>query len=149
MSLRTMRGQVTAGTATRHPGLLISGTEVVFRDGGLLTAGLEANWKELDRTTAVVSLAGELDLAGVGELEPPINERLRRSSLIVDLSDLEFIDSAGLGVLYSAHRSAQASKRGFAVVHGSARAVTALLELTRASSQIPLFSSIAAAKASL
>ena len=97
----------------------------------------------------MVSLAGELDLAGVGDLEPPINERLRRSSLIVDISDLEFIDSAGLRVLYSAQRSAKASKRGFAVVHGSASAVTSFLELTRASSQIPLFTSIAAAKASL
>jgi anti-anti-sigma factor len=114
-----------------------------------VTPGLEANWRELDPTTALVTLAGELDLAGAGELEPPIADRLSQGSVIVDLSDLEFIDSAGLGVLYTAQRSAKASARGFAVVHGSSRGVATILELTNASSQIPLFSSIAAAKASL
>jgi anti-anti-sigma factor len=114
-----------------------------------VTPGLEASWRELDPTTALVSLAGELDLAGAGELESPISERLRQGSVIVDISDLEFIDSAGLTVLYSAQRSARASERGFAVVHGSSRSVATVLELTKASSQIPLFPSIAAAQASL
>jgi anti-anti-sigma factor len=114
-----------------------------------VTPGLEANWRELDPTTTLVSLAGELDLAGAGALEPPITERLRKGSLIVDISDLEFIDSAGLTVLYSAQRSARVSERGFAVVQGSSRGVSTVLELTKASSQIPLFSSIAAAQASL
>jgi anti-sigma B factor antagonist len=114
-----------------------------------VTTGLKANWRDLDQTTALVSLAGELDLAGAGELEPPIADRLRQGSVIVDLTDVDFIDSAGLGVLYTAHRSARASERGFAVVRGSARAVMSVLELTKASSQIPLFSSIDAAQASL
>jgi anti-sigma B factor antagonist len=110
--------------------------------------GLEASWKDLEDGTAVVSLAGELDLAGSESLGPPIADSLRERALIVDLRQLSFIDTGGLRVLVGAQRSARDNERGFAVVDGSSRAVTSVLELTKASSQIPIFPSIEAAQAS-
>jgi anti-sigma B factor antagonist len=46
----------------------------------------------------VVSLAGELDLAAVGELRETL-DGLHASSLVLDLIDVTFVDSAGLGMI--------------------------------------------------
>jgi anti-sigma B factor antagonist len=114
-----------------------------------MSPGLEASWKQLDHGIALVSLAGELDLAATESLAAPFTTALRDSSLIVDLGGVEFIDSAGLRILVSGRREAQAAGRGFAVVGSAAHAVASVIELTRASSQIPLFASLDAAQASL
>ena len=54
---------------------------------------------------ATVSLVGECDLATVPRFRQAVVGATRdRSSLVVDLSALEFIDSVGLGVLIGARR---------------------------------------------
>ena len=60
---------------------------------------------------AIVSLSGELDLAGERELEEALAQaRAVRRSLTIDLSELDFIDSSGLGARAAAkHRAARAS----------------------------------------
>lgn len=91
----------------------------------------------------------QLDLAGAEKLGEPIEESLRDRSLIVDLSGVDFIDSAGLRVLVAAGRLARRGRHGFAVIGATGRAVKSVLELTKASTQIPLFPSLEAAQASL
>lgn len=56
----------------------------------------------------VVSLRGELDLASAPELQRALLELLERSPQRVelDLRDLTFLDSSGLGSLYRARRAA-------------------------------------------
>ena len=73
-----------------------------------------------DRATVVLIASGELDLAS----SPALDEELRRIGesdvefVIVDLRELEFIDSSGLTVLVKAsQRAAEAGKR-FALVQG-------------------------------
>lgn len=51
----------------------------------------------------VVSLGGELDLAAVAEVEAELSGA-ERPSVIVDLLDVTFMDSAGLAVLVRASR---------------------------------------------
>ena len=56
----------------------------------------------------VLNLAGELDLATVGELESAISDRLEAGEhLVVDLRSLEFMDSSGVRALVAGHAAAQ------------------------------------------
>jgi anti-sigma B factor antagonist len=56
--------------------------------------------------TSVISLAGELDLSTVPSIERALFEQLRTDSgVIVDLTQLSFIDSSGIGLLIKAFRS--------------------------------------------
>lgn len=50
--------------------------------------------------TTIVSLSGELDIATVPELRPVATEELDRpgcTTLVLDLSELSFLDSTGIG----------------------------------------------------
>lgn len=57
-------------------------------------------------TKVVIALGGELDLAGAPQLRDILMEVLTdpEVDLALDLSELRFIDSTGLGVLVGAHR---------------------------------------------
>ncbi|GIH91080.1 STAS domain-containing protein [Planobispora siamensis] len=80
----------------------------------------------------VVRVAGELDLATVSLLRAHL-ERARVlpevSALIMDLSELVFCDSTGLGELVDAHRSSEAHGVRL-VLSGVRRHLEQLLELT-------------------
>lgn len=69
---------------------------------------------------AVVSLAGELDLAGAATLEREL-EGLQDAAVVVDLRGLGFMDSSGLRALAVAALRAQDAGRRFALVPGAAR----------------------------
>lgn len=68
---------------------------------------------------AILSLTGELDLAGEGRLEQAI--QLARNSglpLTIDLSGLGFIDSSGLRVLVRLHNASQRNGFAYTVIPG-------------------------------
>lgn len=59
-----------------------------------------------DGTPFVVQLGGELDLASVAAIEPALDALLadaaahpRDGQVVVDVADLDFLDSSGVGVL--------------------------------------------------
>jgi anti-sigma B factor antagonist len=58
--------------------------------------------------TVVVRLRGELDLAAAPELQRELLGILEQSctGLVLDLGDLTFLDSSGLGALYRTRRAA-------------------------------------------
>jgi anti-anti-sigma factor len=59
---------------------------------------------EIRGTTAVMTVAGELDMAAGFKLEPAIENVVRQNTIdavILDLADVGFIDSAGIGSLVS------------------------------------------------
>jgi anti-sigma B factor antagonist len=62
--------------------------------------------------TLVFRLRGSLDLATSPTVRAALSEAMEKGNqdLIVDLSQLEFLDSTGLGVLIGAHR--RAAERG-------------------------------------
>jgi anti-anti-sigma factor len=66
-----------------------------------------------------VALSGELDLAGVAELQQAIEHaRALGERLVVDLSDLEFIDSSGLRVLVGLHNAAETQGFDYSILPG-------------------------------
>lgn len=61
---------------------------------------------EIRGTTAEVVIDGDLDMAAAFKLEPAIERVVSTNDvreLVIDLGGVEFIDSAGLGSLLSAH----------------------------------------------
>jgi anti-anti-sigma factor len=84
-----------------------------------------------DGDRATVALRGELDLSGVDRARQAIEEAEKSSAslLVLDLSELDFIDSTGLEVMLRAARRAHDSGRRLIVARPS-RYVRRLLELT-------------------
>jgi anti-sigma B factor antagonist len=66
---------------------------------------------------AVVVIRGELDLATAPDLEAAIQERLDDGQdVVVDLRELEFMDSTGLRVLVAAHAHVEGTEQRFLIV---------------------------------
>jgi anti-anti-sigma factor len=84
-----------------------------------------------DGDKATVALRGELDLSGVDRARDAIAEAEATGAtlLVLDLSQLDFIDSTGLEVMLRAARRAHDSGRRLIVARPS-RYVRRLLEMT-------------------
>jgi anti-anti-sigma factor len=66
---------------------------------------------------AVVVIRGELDLATAPDLEAALNERLDSGQdVVVDLRELDFMDSTGLRALVTAHARVQDTDQSFLIV---------------------------------
>jgi anti-anti-sigma factor len=66
---------------------------------------------------AVVAIRGELDLATSPDLEEAVLGRLAGGqSVVLDLRELQFMDSSGLRVLIAAHTRAAEGEGEFAIV---------------------------------
>jgi anti-sigma B factor antagonist len=89
-----------------------------------------------DRTddTIVVTLTGQFDMAATFTLEPEL-ERLTQdtatSALVVDMYDVEFMDSSALGLLLATQQRLQTENVRFEIANPSTP-VRRLLELTDA-----------------
>jgi anti-sigma B factor antagonist len=89
--------------------------------------------------SAVISVSGELDLASSPALEEEL-ERVAKSDaqvVVVDLRNLEFMDSTGLSVLVRAHQRAEENGRRLGLVNGSQQ-VQRLLTLTGVADRLML-----------
>ena len=73
--------------------------------------------KKVNGTALEIALEGRLDTMTAPELEAELRESLDTAeSLILDFGKLEYISSAGLRVLLTAHK-AMAAKGGMKVIH--------------------------------
>jgi anti-sigma B factor antagonist len=103
-------------------------------------------------SACVVSVSGELDLAGAPELQSALSGVLEvpenRGRVIVDLTALEFIDSTGLGVVVGAATQAKDLDGNLVVVAAEGR-VTSLLRLTRLDEVLAVVPDLTAAQAAV
>ena len=99
-----------------------------------------------DGGPAVVSVAGELDIAGAPELALAFGnlERSDVRAVAVDLSELTFIDSSGISAIATAVREAHA-RGGSMVVAAPAGDVRRVFEIVRFGEFVPLEDSLPAA----
>jgi anti-anti-sigma factor len=99
---------------------------------GTLATGELVIATELDAGSVVVSLCGELDLACTARLEHELVQvqSAARGRLLIDLSQLSFIDSEGLKTLLLARKQAIASGNELCLRRGP-DAVQRVFELTR------------------
>ena len=88
-------------------------------------------------TEITVHATGELDLAGVETLEREVRRlsATLTTSIVLDLSRLEFIDSAGISLLVRLAAESRRNGDRLRIVRGSA-AVQRMLEVTGAARQL-------------
>jgi anti-sigma B factor antagonist len=91
-----------------------------------------------DPGRAVLLLAGELDMASVEILQRALDaDDLRRERMIVlDLEQLDFIDSMGLRSILAAREQCQDRQQEFAITPGSPQ-VQRLLRITGVEDRLP------------
>ena len=89
---------------------------------------------ELDRTDPVVVVAasGEMDASSVGRLDDCIERAVMQHEghVVLDLTDVSFIDSTGITALISALRRLNRARRRLALAFTSDTPVARALELT-------------------
>ena len=85
----------------------------------------------------ILALSGELDVASSPALEAELERAAGSKLIVVDLTELEFIDSTGLSVLVKAHQKSLENGSGFALVRGTGQ-VQRLLGLTGMADQLPV-----------
>jgi anti-anti-sigma factor len=94
-----------------------------------------------DGGRAILALAGELDMASAGILQRAIDETLvGEPSLVLDLEQLQFIDSTGLRVILKALECCRSRGQEFAITRGSQQ-VQRLLSITGVAAHVPTISS--------
>jgi anti-sigma B factor antagonist len=76
---------------------------------------------EPDETGVRIVLSGELDLGCAYTFDARLREIEERlpGSILIDLDDLSFIDSAGVGRILAAHKRARTSGRPLKLTRGS------------------------------
>jgi len=82
-------------------------------------------------TGVVVVASGEIDLWSAPDVRAAmVAHEARDRGVVLDLREVTFIDSSGLGVIVGQHKRAQEHGEQFAVAVGGAAAVQRILELS-------------------
>jgi anti-sigma B factor antagonist len=111
---------------------------------------LEADFQPIDLTTAVFRLSGRMTLGTrLREIESTISDIADKGihKLILDLSGIEFLDSAGLGVLMILYGNMKLRKGQLRLVAPRAK-VLEVLKMTHTDSLLPIDANLEAALAS-
>lgn len=90
----------------------------------------------------MLALHGELDLVGAPLLQGEIESAAVEGAplIVLDLEDLQFIDSSGLRVILSAHERARERGQAFALTRGSQQ-VQRLLSIAGVSGHLQIIAS--------
>lgn len=121
------------------------------------TGGTPASWEggagldiiaDRDGDTVVLTLRGELDMQTVGRLRAHLADTLEhdQGAVLVDLTDVVFIDSTGLAALLNALRRLTRARRRLLIAAGDGP-VRRMLRMTRLDSTFSLHESAESALA--
>jgi anti-anti-sigma factor len=107
-------------------------------------APFEATAAQLDDGVRVIAVRGELDLSTASDLEGPLDDAVSTgdASVLIDLSDCEFIDSTGIALIVRAwqrlDRAADGDGNGRVVICSDNDQVRRVLEITGLELSIPI-----------
>lgn len=92
----------------------------------------------------IAQVAGELDIAGAGSTGESIVEAVPTSApgLVVDFSELEFIDSSGVAMLFGLARQLGSRRQALRVVAPAGQAVARVLEIVEFDRAAPIHSDL-------
>jgi len=88
------------------------------------------------RTT--VAVAGEVDVATVGELSRVVHDGLRRGAVRIDLERVTFMDSSGVRALNTALREAAQAGHELRIARAMHPSVVQILQMTGMLELLPL-----------
>lgn len=106
--------------------------------------GFDVTSERLEDETFVVSVAGELDLYTVPELERVLLAADGARAVVVELSECTFIESTALGILFEAKRRLGGPRAAFSLA-GAPAAVRRTFEVTGLDREFPFHQSLASA----
>lgn len=96
---------------------------------------MEISLRRLNSTIHIISVKGEMDMYNSHELKEYVLDMIRRGvkGFIIDLGELDYIDSSGISVLIFIYSTLQKKKLRlwFVNVHGSVERVIELTKLTQ------------------
>jgi anti-sigma B factor antagonist len=97
--------------------------------------------------TAVIAPEGEIDIAQMADFRAALADAADEETprLVVDLSNVSFIDSSGLGALVETHNRLRRDRRQLAVVAPAGTAVTVLINLSGLRDRLAIFDTLDAA----
>jgi anti-anti-sigma factor len=104
-------------------------------------APFEVKVGDLDQGVRIISVRGELDLSTAPDLEGPLDQALEsgEGSVLIDLSQCEFIDSTGIALIVRAWQRLDSGENGRALVICSQNdQVRRVLEITGLELSIPV-----------
>lgn len=104
-------------------------------------APFEVKIGDLEHGVRTISVRGELDLSTAPDLEGPLEETLEsgEGSVLIDLSECEFIDSTGIALIVRAWQRLDSGENGRALVICSHnQQVRRVLEITGLELSIPV-----------
>jgi anti-sigma B factor antagonist len=89
---------------------------------------------------AIARIGGEIDLSNVDEVLGSLEAAMEDGSpgLVVDLRELEYVDSAGVRLLFQAARTVTGAGGRFVVLTAAGSAALRVLELADAAALFPL-----------
>jgi anti-sigma B factor antagonist len=91
-----------------------------------------------DDAWTTVSVAGEVDLATAGELSRAVRSGLATGGVVIDLREVTFMDSSGVGALNTALREAAEQGRELRLAGGMRPNVLQVLEMTGMLALLPV-----------
>jgi anti-sigma B factor antagonist len=109
-------------------------------------APFEASAAEIENGVQLIQVRGELDLSTAPDLEGPLDEAVAddRSSVLLDLSECEFIDSTGIALIVRAWQRVDARSgngdSGRVVLCCQKEQVRRVLEVTGLANSIAIYS---------
>ena len=108
------------------------------------------NEREIDERATVIAVAGEIHVSTAPEFSGILGATVEggRTSLVLDLTDVTFIDSTGLSVLLSALRQVTRAGGRLALVCSNPT-VLRLFEITRLDSTFDIYPRLATALATV
>ena len=104
-------------------------------------APFEVKVGDIEHGVRTISVRGELDLSTAPELESPLEQVLEgdESSVLIDLSQCEFIDSTGIALIVRAWQRLDSGENGRSLVICSQNdQVRRVLEITGLELSIPV-----------
>jgi anti-sigma B factor antagonist len=104
-----------------------------------------------DGNIVVASLRGEIDMSNAGELGETIGRRLTNEAhaLVLDLSAVEYVDSAGIHVIYDLHERLRNRGQDIRVVIAPGAVIAEALRLADVPTAVGAAESVDAALISL
>lgn len=99
--------------------------------------------EEVGPEVRLISIAGDLDIAGTDRLRQVLETAVadREHPVVVDLTDCDFIDSAGLSTLLAAARP-RAKEADLAIAAAAESETRRMLDLTGISLTLPTFDTV-------
>jgi anti-sigma B factor antagonist len=95
----------------------------------------------------ILKLSGALTIQTLFDFQQMVREETAKP-IIVDISQVPYMDSAGLGCVVSAYTSCQRTHRAFGIT-GLTERIKTLFAVTHVDGLLPCFDSLAAAEAAI